>query len=252
VNWIASNWKLAGLVIVVIAIGALIWFAVEGVERDDDDEEAAGTAMAAMPERAAPTQKTGSTFVYNFDSDATGQLPAKFHEALTGGGGGVKWVVQADGSAPSKPNVLAQTSADRTDYRFPLAIADDGSYQNLDLSVKFKAVSGGIDRAGGLVFRLKDANNYYVVRANALEDNFNLYRVVNGKRREIKGSRVKVSSGEWHELRVEAVGNMFTCFFDGDKKMEATDETFKEAGKIGVWTKADSVTFFDDLRVVAR
>jgi hypothetical protein len=76
--------------------------------------------------------------------------------------------------------------------------------------------------------------------------------VVNGSRQEIKGSQVRVSSGEWHELRVEAVGNKFTCYFDGDKKIEVTDETFKDAGKIGVWTKADSVTFFDDLKVIAK
>jgi hypothetical protein len=250
VKWTARNWKLAGLV--VVGVAALIWFVAEGGERDDDDEKPEGKAMAVAPESTAPTQKAGLTLLYNFDSDTTGQLPAKFHEALTGGGGAVKWVVQAEGSAPSKPNVLAQTSVDKTDYRFPLAIADEGSFRDLDLSVKFKAVSGKIDRAGGLVFRLKDANNYYVVRANALEDNFNLYHVVNGRRREIKGSQVKVSSGEWHGLRVEAVGNKFTCYFDGVKKIEATDETFKDAGKIGVWTKADSVTFFDDLEVVAK
>jgi hypothetical protein len=143
--------------------------------------------MAAAPGSAASTQKSGSTFVYDFDSDAPGQLSAKFHEALTGGDGAVKWVVQKDDSAPSKPNVLAQTSTDQTHDRFPLAIADEGSFRDFALSVKFKAVSGTIDRAAGLVFRLKDANNYYVVRANALEDNFNLYHVVNGKRLEVKG-----------------------------------------------------------------
>jgi hypothetical protein len=251
VKWTARNWKLAGLVVVAMAIGALIWSATERGERDDD-EQPGGKAMTAAPESAAPTQKAGSTFVYHFDSDATGELPAKFHEGLTGGGGAVKWVVRTEDSAPSKPNVLAQTSADQTNNRFPLAIADEGSFRDLDLSVKFKAVSGTIDRAAGLVFRLKDANNYYVVRANALEDNFNLYHVVNGSRRGIKGSQVRVSSGEWHELRVEASGNKFTCYFDSDKKIEATDETFKDAGKIGVWTKADSVTFFDDLKVVAK
>lgn len=250
-KWTARNWTLAGFVVVVIGIGAFIWSATGRGERDDD-EQSEGKAMADAPESAAPTQKAGSTFVYNFDSNATGQLPAKFHEALTGGGGAVKWVVQAEDSAHSKPNVLAQTSSDKTDYRFPLAIADEGSFRDFDLSVKFKAVSGAIDRAAGLVFRLKDANNYYVVRANALEDNFNLYRVVNGSRQEIKGSQVKVSSGEWHELRVEAVGNKFTCYFDGDKKVESTDNTFKDAGKIGLWTKADSVTYFDELRVTAK
>ena len=207
---------------------------------------------AVGPESPAPLRASGKELTYNFDQDRAGQLPPKFHVALTGGGPQPVWAVQADPGAPSKPNVLAQTSADKTDYRFPLAIADDGSFRDLDLSVKFKAVSGEVDRAAGLAFRLKDANNYYVVRANALEDNYNLYHVVNGTRREIKGSRVKVKSGEWHEIRVEAAGNKFTCLYDGEKKIETTDDTFKDAGKIGLWTKADSVTYFDDLHVTAK
>ena len=161
-------------------------------------------------------------------------------------------MVKSDASAPSPPNVLAQLSDDKTDYRFPLAIADDGSFEDLELSVKFKAVSGEIDRAAGMMFRLKDSNNYYIVRANALEGNYRLYRVVNGNRQQIAGANLKVGSGEWHELRVECVGNRITCYYDGEKKIEATDDTFKEAGKVGLWTKADSVTYFDDLTVTAK
>ncbi|PYV61534.1 MAG: hypothetical protein DMG97_42835 [Acidobacteria bacterium] len=157
-----------------------------------------------------------------------------------------------DPTASSKPNVIAQTSADQTDYRFPLLISDEGSFQDLDVSVKFKAVSGSIDRAGGLVFRLKDPNNYYIVRANALENNYRLYHVVNGRRTQFAGANLKVTSGEWHELRVEAAGNKITCYYDGNKKIEATDNTFKDAGKVGLWTKADSVTYFDDLKVTAK
>ena len=148
--------------------------------------------------------------------------------------------------------VRSQISTDQTDYRFPLLISDEGSFQDLDLSVKFKAVSGNIDRAGGLVFRLKDPNNYYIFRANALENNYRLYHVVNGRRSQFAGAKFKVTSGEWHELRVEAVGNKVTCYYDGSKKIEATDNTFKDAGKVGLWTKADSVTHFDDLRVTAK
>jgi len=160
--------------------------------------------------------------------------------------------VQADPTAPSKPNVLVQTSTDKTDYRFPLAIADDGSFGDFDLSVKFKAVSGEVDRAAGLAFRLEDNNNYLLVRANALEDNYNSYKVVNGRRSQITGSRLKVTSGDWHELRVEVRGNKIICYYDGTKKIDATDNTFKDPGKIGIWTKADSVTAFDDLSVTAK
>jgi hypothetical protein len=219
---------------------------------DDDKKESTPVENAVKPETPAPVQSAGKEFVYNFDADAAGKLPAHFHEALTGQGAKPSWVVKADPSASSQPNVLAQTSTDKTDYRFPLAIGDEGSFQNLEMSVKFKAVSGSVDRAAGMVFRLKDANNYYIVRANALEDNYRLYHVVNGRRVQFAGANFKVASGEWHELRVECEGNHIVCYYDGQKKIDATDETFKEAGKVGLWTKADSVTYFDDLRVVAK
>ena len=221
-------------------------------DQGEEGEEGPAIPAAVAAEKPAPLQAHGQQLVYNFDSDSNGQLPGKFHAARTGSGAESKWVVMSDAAAPSRPNVVAQTSTDRTDYRFPLLIADEGSFQDLDLSVKFKAVSGSIDRAGGLVFRLKDPNNYYIVRANALENNYRLYHVVNGRRSQFAGANLKVTSGEWHELRVEAAGNKITCYYDGNKKIEATDDTFKDAGKVGLWTKADSVTYFDDLKATAR
>jgi len=224
----------------------------EDHDADEDQERAAKPAASVVPEKAAPQQAAGQQLIYNFDSDPVGQMPAKFHSARTGQGPESKWAVMADPTAPSKPNVVAQSSTDTTDYRFPILIADEASFQDLDISVKFKAVSGRVDQAGGLVFRLKDPNNYYIVRANALEDNYRLYHVVNGSRRQFAGANFKVTSGAWHELRVEVVGNKFICYYDGVKKIEATDDTFKDAGKVGLWTKADSVTSFDDLKVVAK
>src|SRR6266853_2576753 len=221
-------------------------------DEENEGEEGPATPAAVAAEKAAPQQTAGKQFAYNFDGDTTGQIPTKFHSAKTGGGTLEKWAVTADPTTPSKPNVVAQTSTDQTDYRFPLLIADEGSFQDLDVSVKFKAVSGSVDRAGGLVFRLKDANNYYIVRANALENNYRLYHVVKGRRSQFAGANFKVTSGEWHELRVEEVGSKITCYYDGNKKIEASDDTFKDAGKIGLWTKADSVTWFDDLKVVAK
>lgn len=222
-------------------------------EKDaDEDEEGAPNPVSALAEKPAPQQASGQQLIYSFDSDSVGQLPARFHSARTGQGSESKWAVMADPTAPSKTNVVAQTSTDKTDYRFPLLIADEGSFRDLDVSVKFKAVSGSVDQAGGLVFRLKDPNNYYVVRANALEDNYRLYHVVNGRRRQFAGANFKVTSGVWHELRVEDVSNKITCYYDGSKKIEATDDTLKDAGKVGLWTKADSVTYFDDLRVTEK
>src|SRR2546422_4313032 len=207
---------------------------------------------ASFPEKPAPPQVPGTTISYNFDKETPGGMPAKFRAARTGQGSEGKWAVMADPSAPSKPNVVAQTSMDKTDYRFPLLISDEGSFKDLELSVKFKAVAGEVDRAAGLVFRLQDANNYYIVRANAAEDNYRLYHVIKGSRRQFAGANFKVTSGEWHELKVECVGNKIICYYDGQTKIEATDETFKEAGKIGLCTKAESRTYFDDLRVVPK
>jgi hypothetical protein len=220
----------------------------------------AETSGSVAPEIPAPVQEPGKSLIYNFDVDATGTLPAKFHAGLTGKGSAGTWEVKADSSAPSAPNVLAQISTDKTSYRFPLAIADDGSFRDLDLSVRFKPISGQVDQAAGLVWRLNDANNYYIVRANALENNVVLYKVENGKRTDLPlkgegrtyGKKTRVPTGQWSELRVVAAGNLFEVFVNGQKLYEVEDNTISEAGKVGLWTKADSVTYFDDLRVTAK
>ena len=214
----------------------------------------------APPETPAPPQPAGREFVYTFDNDAAGTIAGSFHGALTGSGAKGEWAVKTDATAPSQPNVLAQMSADNTRYRFPLAVADEGSFQNLEMSVKFKPISGSGDQAAGLVWRLKDANNYYIVRANALEANVVLYKVENGERADLPlkgegrtyGMKVNVPSGQWGTLGVTAQGKQFTVYFNGERLYEVEDETFKDAGKVGLWTKADSVTYFDDLRVIAR
>jgi hypothetical protein len=215
---------------------------------------------AVLPESPAPLQASGKGFDYNFDSDPVGQLPSNFHGALTGSGAKGQWTIQADITAPSPPNIFAQTSSDTTGYRFPLVIADDGSFQDLEISVKFKPVSGKEDQAAGLIWRLQDANNYYIVRANALESNVVLYKVENGERSDLAlkgegrtyGKKANVPSGQWSELRVIVQGNLFAVHLNDQKLYEVEDDTFKQAGKVGLWTKADSVTFFDDLRVKAK
>ena len=148
--------------------------------------------------------------------------------------------------------VLIQTSADQTDYRFPLAIYDPVRAANLDVSVRFRAISGRVDRAGGIAVRLRDPDNYYVVRANALEDNVNFYRVVRGVRHEIKGATVKVPSDAWHTLGLSAEGEHFTVSFNGTTLFTATDRALPEAGHAALWTKADSVTEFTAIRLVVR
>jgi hypothetical protein len=190
-----------------------------------------------------------SVKTWDFQGDKVDEPPAGFTFGKTGGGRPGKWVVRADPSAPAGDHVLAQIDTDDTDYRFPVAVADAPVLKDLRLEVHCKPVSGKTDEACGLVFRYQDENNYYVTRANALEDNVRLYHVVKGRRREFAGWRGKVAKQTWHTLAVEARGNQVQVFYDGQRVMDAKDDTFKDAGKVGLWTKADSVTYFDALSV---
>ncbi len=219
--------------------------------KDEDKGAAAPTATTTSTQQQAALPP-GKAATYNFDGASPGNMPSNFASARTGQGDMGSWAVLSDNTAPSKPNVLAQTSTDSTDYRFPIAVLNDGVFKDLELSVKFKAVNGSVDEAGGLVFRYRDENNYYVVRANALEDNCNLYHVVNGTRRQFAGAKITVAPKQWHELKVVCVGNQITYYFDGKQVIQATDDTFKDAGRVGMWTKADSVTYFDDFAVTSK
>ncbi len=155
-----------------------------------------------------------------------------------------------DDTAPSRPNVLKQSG----EATFAWAAKTDEKIKDGFVEVKFKPVNGKEDQAGGIVFRFKDANNYYIVRANALEDNVVLYKTVDGKRSSLQvkgrtfgyGVDTKVPSRKWSKLRVEFRADVFTVFFNGKALFEVEDETFKDAGAVGLWTKADSVTLFDD------
>ena len=189
---------------------------------------------------------TAAATTFDFESDTAGRPPKGFEFALTGKGKPGKWIVQAVKDAPSGQNVPAQTDGDDTDYRFPIAYTGP-ELKDLRLSVKCKPVAGKGDQGCGIIWRLRDKDNYYVTRANALEDNVHLYHVVDGRRARFAGWNGKVASGVWHELSVDMVGNHIQVFFDGSKVIDDHDDTIKEAGKVGVWTKADSIVQFDDL-----
>jgi hypothetical protein len=188
---------------------------------------------------------------FNFETDTVGQAPKGFELALTGRGKPGKWIVQRVDDAPSGKNVLAQVDGDDTGYRFPIAYTGP-ELKDLRLSVKCKPVSGKGDQGCGIVWRLKDKDNYYITRANALEDNVHLYRVVKGSRDRFSGWDGKVTSGVWHELAVEMTGDHIEVFFDGKRVIDEHDDAFKEAGKFGVWTKADSIVQFDDLTATPK
>ena len=177
----------------------------------------------------------------NYDNLKVGAPPAGWTATKTGTGD-AKWTIEKDDTAPSKPNVLKQSGQ----ATYPVCIKDDTNLKDGFVEVKFKAISGKEDQAGGVIWRAKDSNNYYIARANALEDNVTIYDTVNGRRTERKRTNTKVTPNQWHTLRVDFLGNHFTVTFDGKKAIEWDDATYKEAGKVGVWTKADSVTLFDD------
>ena len=178
-----------------------------------------------------PVEKTS----WDFENDEPGKAALGF-TGLIG-----RWEAARDGPA----RVLAQLAASDDDT-FNLALADKPGARDLDLRVRLKAVSGENDRGGGLVWRAKDARNYYVARYNPLEDNFRVYKVEAGKRTMLKGAKVP-GDGQWHTMRVTMKGTKIACYLDGKLHLEAEDATFPEAGKVGVWTKSDAKSYFDDL-----
>ena len=196
--------------------------------------------------------------VVRFDDGRVGNSPDGWTIAMTHTGGAPQWEIVRDGTAPSPPNVLAQVSRDSTAGRFPLAIWNRGSLRDGEVSVAFKTVAGSIDQAAGIVWRYQDPNNYYIARANAIENNLVLYKVENGLRVSIApkglpsrayGVKHDVPSGRWNRLRVAFKDSVVLVYFNNERAFEAEDHTFMSAGTTGLWTKADSLTYFDDFTV---
>jgi hypothetical protein len=208
----------------------------------------AGLAACALAcaGHAAFTQM--GTIMIPIETMTAGAAPADFAFARTGQGGPGQWVVVGDPTA-SGALAIEQSSTERTDYRFPLAIYQPVSGKNVEVSLRFKPVAGKVDQAGGIAVRVASANDYYVVRANALEDNVRFYRMVNGRREQLAGANVKVAPGEWHTLGLKAENDRFTISYDGKTLYTANDATFAAAGRVALWTKADSVTRFDRIAI---
>jgi len=181
-------------------------------------------------------------------SSPVGEPPRGFSAGLTGQGEAVHWQVTEDTSA-SGGKVIAETSRDTADYRFPLCIYDGAVERDVEVSVLFKPVAGEVDQAGGVIARARDSENYYVVRANALEANVRLYKVTEGIRRQIAGHNTEVKSGVWHRLSLTVIGDQLDVTFDGTSVLSARDQTFSEPGKAGLWTKADSLTHFAECNI---
>ena len=221
---------------------------------------------AADPAPAAGSgvegKKTGAvvepgSLRFGFDDDAIGVVPDGFTPVHSGRGAEGKWHVVEAPDAPSGRQAVAQIDADRTGSRYPLLVLDSPMALDVELQVVGKPISGTVDQAIGLIWRYQDADNYYVVRANALEDNVVLYKMEAGKRSDLDlkgrgrtyGLDVEVPRETWSRLGVRVQGNLFTVLLNGRELFQVEDDTFVAAGKVGLWTKADTITWFDDLEV---
>jgi hypothetical protein len=192
---------------------------------------------------AVVSAATAMADTVNFDAEKPGSLPAGWVAGVTGSGM-PSWAITGDPKAPSPPNVLMQSGRGT----FPWCVRKDVSLADGFVEVKFKPISGGEDQAGGVVWRWKDGDNYYVARANALENNVSLYHTTRGRRNTIKYVDAPVAANTWHVLRVEFAGTMIRVVLDGKTYIESKDGHIAGAGAVGVWTKADSVTSFDDFK----
>jgi hypothetical protein len=224
----------------ILAVNPAVRRAIMQPAADSDAGDTGNAGDAGAPE-AAPR-------VWSFDKDKADEAPAGFELAASAGKPG-KWAVKADPAAPSAPNVLAQLDTDKTEARFLTAVLTEPTLRDGRIAVRCRPVSGKVEQACGLVARFKDAKNYYVARANALEKDVNLYVVKDGKRTLLGGAKGSAFGDGWHELRLEAKGDHFEVFWDSARVYTGDDKTFPDAGRVGLWTKADSVTYFDELAV---
>ena len=191
-------------------------------------------ALLAISAAAKEAQMT-----WNFEADETGKIAKGFSNEVG------DWRIVDDETAPSRANVLAQ-SAKNSGSTFNIALVSGTHYKDLRLSVMLKAIAGNEDQGGGLVWRAKDAKNYYIARWNPLEDNFRVYKVVDGRRSQLDSADIKAPVG-WHTLEIEMVGSHIECSLDGKRYLDVKDSTFPDGGRIGLWTKSDAQTHFDNL-----
>ena len=184
---------------------------------------------------------------FKFNKGDVGKVPAGWKAEQTGKGEGSVWKLVEDETAPSKSGLALAQTAKSPGGVFNICVAEDTNYKDVELSVSFKAIAGDADQGGGFVWRYKDHNNYYICRMNPLEDNYRVYKVVHGKRTQLGAKEgVKVKAGEWHKLKVEVKGNKMEGYLDGEKLWEITDDTYPDAGKVGLWSKADAQSHFDE------
>jgi hypothetical protein len=183
---------------------------------------------------------------HHFDTDVVDQAPAGFTVHTVGPGRPAQWLVKAASDAPSAGNVLMQCDNDDTNHRYPCVLSTAGRFGNVRVSVKAKGISGNRDRSFGVIVRAIDEKNYYVARCNPVNENVRLYHFIDGKRRELAEWEGSAASGVWHSIALEVTGDRLTVFFNGNKVLEHHDGTFPQPGRVGLWTKAEAISQFDD------
>jgi len=215
---------------------ALVWFVF-----------AIGCNSQQVEVSTPPTIK-GAARTISFADGEVGRIPQGWSAEQTGKGEGSKWQIVADDSAPSGTGKALAQLAESPRSMFNLCVLEKGKYGDLKLSVAFKAIAGEIDQGGGLVWRYVDANNYYICRFNPLENNLRIYKVIAGKRKQLASTDVEAAAGAWHTLTATMKGDLMVCTLD-DVQVAARDKTLRDAGHIGLWTKADAQTYFDNFAV---
>src|SRR5262245_28085588 len=198
------------------------------------------TLLAGLMVAQALPAADGVKKTWNFDDDKPGEIAKGFTNEVG------KWVI----AKSDQGNALAQTAKNANSV-FNVTLITDTNVKDVDISVKMKAVAGEIDQGGGIVWRAKDAKNYYFARYNPLEDNFRLYKTIEGKRILLLNADIAHSDG-WHTLRVTMTGDQIECQYDGKKCLEHKDDTLKDPGRIGLWSKADAQSQFDDLMLTGK
>jgi len=191
------------------------------------------------------------SYFWNFEDVPVGELPSGWKVEATGRQSPLAtWQVQEDRSAPSGIKVLGLVKTNHhSGGTFNLCWTDRVNFLNGQIEVAFKPVKGRIDQGGGIMWRVQDRNNYYVARFNPLEDNFRIYYVKHGIRRMIQSARISLKPQMWHKMKIVQNGDKYQCYLNGKKLLEGKDSHFKHAGGVGLWTKADAVTSFDDFKV---
>ena len=204
-----------------------------------------------VPENKQATTNKVENVLWNFDDVPVGKLPAGWKvEATNQKGPLATWQVIKDTTAPSRDHVLAITRPNHTfGGTFNLCRTDSVSFLDGEIEVRFKAVEGEEDQGGGVIWRAQDSENYYISRFNPLENNFRIYYVRDGARKTLASTRIELPAGVWHTLKIVQHGSQFKGYLNGKKLLDGTDDLFTKPGGVGLWTKADAVTSFDNFTV---